>query len=129
MTCPNPTPSKNGNMTNYAESKLLVHFRKMQRMMVRYLEPVPYVDRAGTSHTASDESDAFISDMIWMLDGPEQREAESALGKERANFDGIIRGLTTVTKRADMAERQVRDMEAELARLRRENAEMRSGGK
>lgn len=61
-------------------SKLHAHFKEMQGMCSRYLEPAVYVALNGM--TAKGEGDAamrdklFISDMIWMLDGSEQREAQ-----------------------------------------------------
>lgn len=57
--------------------RLHEHFARMQEMASRYLEPGPYVDREGVAHTTSYEADAFINDMIYMLDGPEQREAQN----------------------------------------------------
>ena len=61
-------------------SKLNDHFEAMQEMCCRYLEPNGYyIDREGTIWRGDDvEPSAFISDMIYMLDGPEQREAQEA---------------------------------------------------
>jgi hypothetical protein len=63
--------------------KLEDHFKKMQDMATRYLIPEPYVDREGNSSVVAMGSDQavrdhlFASDMLYMLDGPEQREAQS----------------------------------------------------
>jgi hypothetical protein len=59
--------------------KLHAHFRAMQNMACLYLQPAPYVDREGREHTdEAARTEAFVGDMIYMLDGPEQREAEKA---------------------------------------------------
>jgi hypothetical protein len=60
------------------KTKLELHFEKMQDMMVRYIEPTGlYTNREGVSVREIHSAEAFISDMIYMLDGPEQREAQS----------------------------------------------------
>ncbi|AYJ87628.1 hypothetical protein D3Y57_19015 [Sphingomonas paeninsulae] len=60
-----------------SEELKTAHFAKMQDMARRYLEPAPYVDRVG--HVCRNGSDAelhaFLGDVIYMLDGPEQRVA------------------------------------------------------
>lgn len=63
------------------EGKLHAHFEKMQAMCMRYLMPEPYTDLQGeTAHQAefarAHRDRLFIGDMIYMLDGPEQREAQ-----------------------------------------------------
>lgn len=58
--------------------KLTSHFAKMQEMASRYLEPAPYTDHEGETWNASAAGYGFIKDMIWMLDGPEQREAQQS---------------------------------------------------
>lgn len=63
-------------------SKLHAHFRAMQNMAAQYLEPGPYTDRDGKRHVTNQRAqEAFISDMIYMLDGPEQRDAEEQEAK------------------------------------------------
>ena len=63
-------------------NKLLAHFEKMQDMARRYIMPEPYVERDGNKvNVATLRDDAFIRDMIYMLDGPEQREAQADEGK------------------------------------------------
>lgn len=63
--------------------KLLEHFRRMQECAERYLIPEPYVDREGESSRVAVGSDSpvrdrlFAADIIYLLDGPEQREAQS----------------------------------------------------
>lgn len=57
--------------------QLLSHFKRMQEMATSYIQPEPYVDNEGRTHTDSFKDDAFIGDMIYMLDGPEQREAQA----------------------------------------------------
>lgn len=58
------------------EDKLQAHFAKMQRMASAYLEPGPYIDREGREWRDLDDIHGFVADMIWMLDGPEQRKAQ-----------------------------------------------------
>lgn len=55
--------------------KLNQHFEKMQAMCVRYLVPEPYTDLQGVVWS-EDAMEGFVSDMIYMLDGPEQRAAQ-----------------------------------------------------
>jgi len=78
------------------------HFERMQDMMRRYIEPITYVasfPADNTKHASEFEEPgphdsstnsegkrrrmdrAFISDMIHMMDGPEQRALQSE-GKE-----------------------------------------------
>lgn len=55
------------------------HFVKMQDMVAQYLEPGSY-PKDGAHCNAGDDDQKngfFINDMIYMLDGPEQREAQS----------------------------------------------------
>lgn len=61
-------------------SKLLEHFKRMQDMAARYLEPGPYLDRDGKVVPAHDDEarmSLWENDIIHMLDGPEQREAQA----------------------------------------------------
>jgi hypothetical protein len=63
--------------------KLLEHFKAMQTMCAAYIEPTPtYTSRDGrVSPVGSLEQQGrdrlFIDDMVYMLDGPEQREAQA----------------------------------------------------
>jgi hypothetical protein len=58
-------------------SKLLEHFKRMQEMATSYLTLDGYVDREDRVYHNDDQAArAFASDMIYMLDGPEQREAQ-----------------------------------------------------
>lgn len=64
-------------------NKLLDHFKRMQAMASRYLEPGAYTDIDGNEYNydkRGGKSSAFIHDLIYMLDGPEQREAETNVG-------------------------------------------------
>lgn len=63
-------------------SKLLEHFKRMQAMALAYILPAaPYVDRDGKrsddhgGEKRGVRDNLFANDMIYMLDGPEQREA------------------------------------------------------
>lgn len=65
-------------------SKLLDHFKAMQSMAGRYLEPGPYTPispnnpiRPEPIADTAKAQEAFVNDMIYMLDGPEQREAQA----------------------------------------------------
>lgn len=67
--------------------KLLGHFQAMQTKATAWLAPGSYIDLNDNEYTEADEpkkSNAFIADMIYMLDGPEQREAEA-----EASFDYV----------------------------------------
>jgi len=52
-------------------NRLPKHFERMQEMAARYLEPGGYI--LGSERS---QATAFIDDMIYMLDGPEQRKAQ-----------------------------------------------------
>lgn len=89
---------------------LAEHFRQMQGMCARYLEPQPYV--AGNGMIAQARNDAtmrdklFIADMIYMLDGPEQRAAqgiEAATADETANA-GSAEGESPVLAQQECAQ-------------------------
>jgi hypothetical protein len=61
-------------------SKLNAHFEKMQGMATQYLMPATYVALYGMMATHDDHGlrdKLFIADMIYMLDGPEQRDAQT----------------------------------------------------
>lgn len=75
------------DITMTSETALLTHFRAMQRMATAYIVPEPYVTRAGKTIPNGDNyarETAFASDMLYMLDGPEQREAERLAALSRA---------------------------------------------
>lgn len=58
--------------------KLLDHFKRMQEMATAFIMPESYTDHEGTVHEADeDRVNAFGGDMIYMLDGPEQRAAQA----------------------------------------------------
>lgn len=62
-------------------SKLLDHFKRMQAQVVSYLQPAQYTPFHGgpckLDMNAAEEKGRFLDDMIYMLDGPEQREAQA----------------------------------------------------
>lgn len=76
------------------------HFKQMQRMATAYLVPEDYKDRNGRvtlqgDHNNTDQwkqgqrgfrAEAFANDMIYMLDGPEERAALSATEREMADL-------------------------------------------
>lgn len=69
--------------------KLLNHIEAMQGAMTSYIAPGPYQEFSGSASAAEGDQEAqdalFIGDMIYMLDGPEQREAQ-AEAEAVANF-------------------------------------------
>lgn len=81
-------------------NKLLKHFRKMQDMARGYVEPTPaYVDREGGASNAagsglegSQRNWLFAKDMLYMLDGPEQRDALT-----EAQFDFVAEAKQTLS--------------------------------
>lgn len=82
-------------------TKLLNHFAAMQTMCAAYVCPEPYTSMAPgctpCSHVEGDSAardNLFISDMIYMLDGPEQREAQ-------AEKVGPLLGLATTKQLRD----------------------------
>ena len=59
-------------------SDLHTHFKSMQSMASRFLEPGEYIDRNGDGFDKdAGQRAAFINDMLHMLDGPEQREVQT----------------------------------------------------
>jgi hypothetical protein len=83
-------------------NKLQAHFKRMQAMATRYLIPETYRDRDGNESSVAAGSDLpvrnalFVNDMIYMLDGPEQRAAEAELDLEHANLRAMVKDLLTV---------------------------------
>lgn len=59
-------------------TKLLQHFKRMQECAARYIEPKRYYSRNNV-FADSREGDAmlFADDLIYLLDSPEQREAQA----------------------------------------------------
>jgi hypothetical protein len=98
-------------------SKLLEHFKRMQEAATRYLTPDGYVDREGRIYYIDDQAArAFASDMIYMLDGPEQREAQVEVELSAEAFEtmrefcarvdrGEVRSKRTYAKFARILER------------------------
>ena len=83
--------------------ELLTHFQKMQHQCVRYLEPNGYVPFDGKSvpvHDREAQDSLFINDMIYLLDGPEQRAAEAAhaaaIAKLEAERDALREALAAL---------------------------------
>jgi NTP pyrophosphatase (non-canonical NTP hydrolase) len=70
----------NGEPVEHGKSKLELLFEKMQERMRAYVEPLQtYTDLDGTIHRydrVAGKSAAFINDIIYLMDGPEQREAQ-----------------------------------------------------
>lgn len=70
-------------------TKLYDHFNYMTGLACAYITPEPYVDLRGMRHddNSAGKKEAFIHDMIYMLDGPEQREACEADSTRRVLSD------------------------------------------
>jgi hypothetical protein len=73
-------------------TRLLEHFRAMQGMARAYLDPgSSYVDRTGEVGIGREgETELFAADMIYMLDGPEQREAERLAERHYPTEDAYL---------------------------------------
>jgi NTP pyrophosphatase (non-canonical NTP hydrolase) len=83
---------------------LVRHFDQMKRTAAAYVEPTPYYeDRDGNRSNAADAPGAvglegaqrnwlFANDMVYMLDGPEQRAAEADLA-----FDYVAEAELTLS--------------------------------
>jgi hypothetical protein len=75
-------------------NKLQALVKTMQRRATAFLVPEDYQDRNGVIW--SDEKNrmnAFINDIIYLLDGPEQREAEAEVDTEREDLRELVRSL------------------------------------
>lgn len=84
---------------------LVRHFDQMKRTAAAYVEPTPYYeDRDGNRSNAADAPGAvglegaqrnwlFANDMVYMLDGPEQRAAEAEL-----SFDYVAEAELTLSR-------------------------------
>jgi hypothetical protein len=87
-------------------SKLLEHFKRMQEMATRYITPEPYetgVPEHGqlVGRCQGEAKDwLFASDMIYMLDGPEQREAQA----EADVYDDALAAMREFCARVDRGE-------------------------
>lgn len=81
---------------------LVRHFGKMKDIAARYVEPTPdYISLQG-AHSLTDGVEGaeapqrnwlFANDMVYMLDGPEQREAEAEL-----SFDYVAEAELTLSR-------------------------------
>ena len=101
-------------------SALLAHFRAMQEACANYLEPTtyfarhpdlgrvggcslvrefsmphPHASERGAAETNARRDKAFIRDMIYMLDGPEQRDAEASAAQSAAEIERLRDGYAT----------------------------------
>lgn len=81
-------------------TKLLDHFKRMQGMAGTYLEPGGYLEHtppklasAGAEDFAA-QATLFASDMLYMLDGPEQRKAQA-----EADFDFVAESMVTCSNK------------------------------
>lgn len=76
---------------------LLNHFKKMQTCVANYLPPESYTPQFGEAagldsypEGTSAKDDAFVNDMIYALDGPEQRAAEAAFAKFEKDLRAVV---------------------------------------
>jgi hypothetical protein len=77
-------------------NKLQAHFKRMQQMATAYLTPEPYQSPIRPQlivGTEADDKELFVSDMISLLDGPEQRAAEAELDQERDDLETLVKDL------------------------------------
>lgn len=70
------------------------HFKAMQSKAAEYIMPEPYVDLGGKKHGGETEDTAFINDIVYMLDGPEQRAIEAELANP---FDYVAEAELTLS--------------------------------
>lgn len=88
-------PDKAEEFHQVGLEKLRNHFKAMQAKAAEYLEPDIYVPHVGT-HAVYDQGPnrdrLFANDMLYMLDGPEQREAEAAV---ETPFDYVAEAALT----------------------------------
>ncbi len=65
-------------------NKLLEHFKRMQLQASKFISPEQYEPFYGKpcllELNRAEETNRFINDMLYMLDGPAQREAEASVG-------------------------------------------------
>lgn len=99
---------------------LLNHFKAMQAMATAYLMPETYVDREGrrypepdNNHTEnirqelrSEMAKAFANDMVYMLDGPEERAALKSPTPEAVAPTGTVATLRNQIKALKAALRE-----------------------
>lgn len=75
------------------------HFKAMQSKAAEYIEPTPgYTDLEGNSYNhdkLGGRSRGFVNDMIYMLDGPEQRAIEAELTNP---FDYVAEAELTLSR-------------------------------
>lgn len=108
-------------------TNLLEHFRKMQAMATAYLVPETYTDRDGKEQTTTgSKAFAFAGDMIYMLDGPEQREAEQAFGELHDRIDDLEQQRKDLTDRLAVANSDRGRATEKLGVVQKENDELRS---
>ncbi len=112
-------------------TKLNDHFIAMQGMAARFILPndQPYVDRDGNRDDAGGKglqqpqrNFLFANDMLYMLDGPEQREAQKAqaadLEAEAADWRADLR------KQIEQADHIANNMRDHAKAMERRNLEL-----
>ena len=89
---------------------MLEHFKRMQTKAAQYLTPAPYIDREGNTSKVAVGLDKpvrdnlFAADMLHMLDGPEQRDAQAALESAMLELDQACEWRMDIRKQVTMAE-------------------------
>jgi len=119
-------------------SKLLEHFKVMQGMAARYLDPAPYSRTFPDPGSCAAESgklrmDFFVSDMLHMLDGPEQRATEAdEAAREAASEAKQAEWRMDIRKQVEQADTiankaiaQAKEMEKRNADLQKDNNTLR----
>lgn len=100
--------------------ELLNHMAAMQGMASRFLEPEVYVDRDGARIAKGPKAEplrntAFINDMLFMLDGPQEREA---VAKAKHFLSEQNQKLGAAEQKAHQAEMDAINLKAETNELR-----------
>lgn len=118
--CPTPTASSPIGNGKADDSALRQHFQRMMDAAANYVEPATYIARhpdldrigdckwvrefsepdqhasdRGRTETSRRRDQAFINDMIYMLDGPEQRAALRTPAASSADA-GLVEAITAI---------------------------------
>lgn len=111
-------------------TKLLEHIKAMQAKATQFLTPETYVDRGGKK--ADDDSpnylrpELFINDILYMLDGPEQREAEEAAVSETMQLEQAAEWRLDIRKQVEQADAVAKSWKDKADKLKVENNDLRS---
>lgn len=111
-------------------TKLLKHFEAMQTACAAYVCPDPYMPLHGHPEGAppyvseASRDRAFANDMIYMLDGPEQREAQAAAVEDAAGMEQAAEWRMDIRKQVEQADAATKLTREHAREMEKRNADL-----